>query len=313
MASAVTALSPRPRVYLVIAFRNRLSDAVYRVLHASGAARLVRRTHAVIFCYHNVVPDGLSGHVGDPYLHTSITEFRNQLDFVNESYQVVPIHEIVSRLSRGASVAGLAALTFDDGYAGAVRHAVPLMRQMDLPFALFPVTEGATARRPFWWDRFGFLESEQREHFLNELRGDRSAIESHSEPAADLPDDALPAGWEELRQIAADDCSFGVHTVTHRNLAVLPPNEIDWEIAHARDVIAQELNQIPKFVAYPYGRSNAAVEEATKRAGFQAGLGLASNLVRGDEPMFDVPRINVPAGIALPSFACWSSGLKLRR
>jgi poly-beta-1,6-N-acetyl-D-glucosamine N-deacetylase len=259
------------------------------------------------------VPDSLTGRVGDPYLHTGISDFANQLDFITSGYTVVPVDEILARVRKGVAVAGLAALTFDDGYAGAVRHAVPLMRQASVPFTLFPVVEGAAHRRAFWWDRFNYLETAQREHFLNSLKGEQAAIEAQSANSGDLPDDVIPAGWNELRQIRGADCTFGVHTMTHRNLAVLRPDEIRWEISNARDALSQELNYVPTLVSYPYGRTNATVQEETERAGFDAGLSLASNLVGKGVATFDVPRINVPAGIALASFACWSSGLKLRR
>lgn len=293
--------------------QNKVSDAVYRLLLASGAARLVRRAHAVIFCYHNVVPDVLHGRVGDPYLHTSVSDFTNQLDYITDSFKVVPVTEILSRLRKGISVAGMAALTFDDGYTGAIRHAIPAMRGADVPFTLFPVIDGATHQRPFWWDLFNQLDPSKREHYLNDLKGDYQAIEQAGSGSRALPTDALPASWDQLRAITGDDCTFGVHTVTHRNLAALNQEEVRWEICHARDRIAQELDAVANIVSYPYGRANAVVVTETERGGFDAGFGLASNLVRVGVSPFDVPRINVPAGIALPSFACWSSGLKLRR
>lgn len=286
---------------------------MYRLLSASGAARLVRRTHAAIFCYHNVVPDVLHGRVGDPYLHTSVSDFSNQLDFITDSFTVVPVAEILSRLRKGVSVAGLAALSFDDGYNGAIRHAIPAMRNADVPFTLFPVIDGATHQRPFWWDLFNQLDTQKREYYLNTLKGDYSAIEREGSGTRALPTDALPASWDQLRGVAGADCTFGVHTVTHRNLAALSAEDVRWEINHARERLTQELNAMVDIVSYPYGRTNATVREETKRAGFEAGFGLASNLVRRGVSQFDVPRINVPAGIALPSFACWSSGLKLRR
>jgi peptidoglycan/xylan/chitin deacetylase (PgdA/CDA1 family) len=298
---------------VVLTLQNRLSDAVYRVLFATGAPRWLRRTHAAIFCYHNVVPDDLVGRVGDPYLHTGVSDFVQQLDFITDTFEVVPVEEIVTRLGKGANVAGLAALTFDDGYAGAIRHAVPVMRNARVPFTLFPVADGAARRQPFWWDIVGLLEHDQRERFLNVLKGEQAAIVQKNGAATDLPADVLPAGWDELRGVAGEDCTFGVHTVTHRNLAVLSPDEVRWEITQARDTIAHELRQEPSLVTYPYGRTNDVVRQETERAGFKAGLGLASNLVRNGAPPFDVPRLNVPAGIALPSFACWSSGLNLRR
>jgi peptidoglycan/xylan/chitin deacetylase (PgdA/CDA1 family) len=298
---------------VAISIQNRLSDAVYRVLFASGAARVVRRSHAVVFCYHNVVPDHLHGRVGDPYLHTSVSDFNDQLDFITDAYQVVAVGELVSRLRNGLSIAGLAALTFDDGYLGAINHAIPRLRQAGVPFTLFPVVDAATKPKPFWWDLFTNLDADRREYYLNELKGDFESIESESNASRDLPSDALPASWDQLRAVSGADCTIGVHTVTHRNLSALPREEVRWELTYARDRIAAELNVTPSLVTYPYGRSNDIVKEETKLAGFEAGFGLASNLVRAGVQDFEVPRINVPAGIALPSFACWSSGLKLRR
>lgn len=293
--------------------RNRVTDAIYRALFFSGAPRWLRRSDAVIFCYHNVLPDELIGRAGDQYLHSRLSDFADQLDWIHRNYTVVPISEIPNRLRNGQSVAGLAAFSFDDAYAGALRHAIPLMRNADLPFAVFPVIEGSTHRRPFWWDLFDDLAHHDRIRFLTEFKGDATQIIPQVTDQKDLADDALPAGWSEIRSILGDDCEIGVHTVTHRNLAMLSRPEIKHELETSRTRLETELQRTPSLVSYPYGLSNTTVQEVTKDSGFEAALGLASNLVRGGTPLFNVPRINVPAGITLESFACWSSGLKLRR
>jgi peptidoglycan/xylan/chitin deacetylase (PgdA/CDA1 family) len=298
---------------VITTIQNRVSHAIYRMLFASGAARFLGRSDAVVFCYHNVIPDALLGRAGDPFLHIPLSEFSNHLDWITSSYQVVAIGEILARLRTGQSVAGLAALTFDDGYAGALRYGVPAMRSANVPFALFPVIEAATHRRPFWWDLFECLGNQDRLRYLAEFKGSHSAIVPEVSGDKDLCDDALPAGWSELKSVLADDCTIGVHTMTHRNLTRLSREEINWELDKSRTCLKTELDRDVSIVCYPYGLSNELVEDETERAGFEAGLGLGSNRVRHGASLFNVPRINVPAGIALASLACWSSGLKLRR
>jgi peptidoglycan/xylan/chitin deacetylase (PgdA/CDA1 family) len=186
------------------------------------------------------------------------------------------------------------------------------MRAASLPFTLFPVIRGADQRRPFWWDLLGDLASEQREGFITTLQGDHTRIASERRPHAPVPEDILPASWDVLRSARGDDCTFGVHGVTHCNLAELPAEAVAWELTHARDRIAEELGVVPRLVAYPYGKSNSVVQEETKRAGFGAGIGLDYDLIRAGAADMNLARVNVPVGLALPTFACWASGLRLR-
>jgi peptidoglycan/xylan/chitin deacetylase (PgdA/CDA1 family) len=291
--------------------RRHVSRGVYQFLNASGAARLHRRSQAVVFCYHNVIPDALANQVGDPAIHLPVSSFSEQLDWITRSFTVVSIDELATRLREGASVAGLAALTFDDGYYGVVHHAIPLMRAAGVPFALFPVVEGASRRRPFWWDLFPNLTADQRDRFLSELKGDFDAIAPFSNASRDLPTDAIAADWVTLRRVSGADCTIGVHTVTHRNLSMLTETEIAWELNESRERITTELGQTPTIVAYPYGFGDAKVQKVTEAQGFEAGCTLSFNLVRQGNSTFDIPRINIPAGIPMANFACWSSGLKL--
>jgi peptidoglycan/xylan/chitin deacetylase (PgdA/CDA1 family) len=186
------------------------------------------------------------------------------------------------------------------------------MRKAHVPFTLFPVVQAADERQPFWWDLAGALQNETRERYINALKGDRDAVCREYPDAVDLPDDALPASWEMYRAILDDDCSIGVHGVTHRNLTTLPAEEVVWELTHARTRVGEELAVPTDVIAYPYGRTNASVQAVAERLGFQAGLTNDSSLIREGHALFDVGRINVPGGLSIATFACWASGLKLR-
>lgn len=243
----------------------------------------------------------------------SLTEFSEQIDWIAKAFTVVPIGELLSRLKTGRSIAGLSVLTFDDGYAGCLEHAVPVMRALSVPFALFPVVQAADQHKPYWWDALGSIDDAQREQHLTVRQGDRSMIIRDGAPSADMPDAFLPGSWDLLRSLRADDCTFGVHGITHRNLNALPSKEVAWELNHSRDRLAAELGAVPDVVAYPYGRGDRRVQDEASRAGFEGGLGLDFGLVRPGASPFALQRINIPVRLSLPTFACWASGLQLRR
>lgn len=292
--------------------RRELHRTIYRVLRGSGAALLHRRSAAVVFCYHNVVADEIAGIVGNPWLHAGVSEFYEQLEWIARAFTVVPIDELVTRLRKGTRVGGLAALTFDDGYTGCVRHAIPMLRNMSMPFALFPVVEASDERRPFWWDVAGKITTQQRDRYLTALRGDHDNVLAETPHPQTVPDDLLPASWTMLKSILRDDCTIGAHGVTHRNLSALALNEVTWELNHARERIGEEVGQTPEFLAYPYGRVNSTVLAQMETAGFKAGFGLEFGLVSPEASTRELARINVPAGLPSATFACWASGVQLR-
>jgi peptidoglycan/xylan/chitin deacetylase (PgdA/CDA1 family) len=299
----------RQRAPLFPAFPRQLSRAMYGVLRRSGAAHWRRRSGAVVFCYHNVVPDRLAGQVGDGWLHIGFSEFAEQIAWIAKAHTVVPMSELITRHRKGRPLGGLAVLTFDDGYVGCIRHAIPLLRDTKLPFAIFPVVSTAAEPKPFWWDHLGPIDPGDRIRFLGPLQGDADLIDT---PTADVPYDAMPASWDMLRTVRGADCEFGVHTMTHRNLASLAREEIAWELAEARSRLTEELGVVQPVAAYPYGGMNAVVQAEMQSEGFQAGFSLEFGLVRSGAEPFNLSRVSVPAGIGMSSFACWGSGLKLR-
>jgi peptidoglycan/xylan/chitin deacetylase (PgdA/CDA1 family) len=290
----------------------QLTQVAYQVLTHSGLARWSRRAGAMVYCYHNVVTDDLEGSVGEPSLHTGVTRFGQQVEWIKRAFTVVPITELVARIRSGRSVTRLAVITFDDGYAGVVRHAIPVLRAADVPFTIFPVIDAATNLRPFWWDVIGGGQGHRRAEWIVSMQGDHDQIVGTDVNAADLPSDLWPASWEMLRSASGADCTIGVHSVTHRNLTTLAPDVIDWELRQSRSRIEEELGVVPQILSYPYGKCDATVRAAAERAGFAAAFTLERNVLRmGTEP-FTCPRVDIPARIPHPNFVCWASGLRMR-
>lgn len=85
---------------------------------------------------------------------------------------------------------------------------------------------------------------------------------------------------EQLQGLAAANIEVGAHTRTHPNLTTLPPEQLQEELSGSRRDLEAVVNQSVRYLAYPGGRFNQNVVEATKAAGFKAAcsvIGLGGN------------------------------------
>jgi peptidoglycan/xylan/chitin deacetylase (PgdA/CDA1 family) len=81
--------------------------------------------------------------------------------------------------------------------------------------------------------------------------------------------------WEELRRLAAVGVTIGSHSRSHRTLSRLGPEELEDEIAGARDDLRARLGLVEAPFAYPYGgiaHIGAAAPEVARRAGHSCAL-----------------------------------------
>src|SRR5204863_1164148 len=66
--------------------------------------------------------------------------------------QIVRLSELVNRWRSGASTRNQVAITFDDSYAGVFVHALPILRDLDIPATVFVASDHATLGASYWWD-----------------------------------------------------------------------------------------------------------------------------------------------------------------
>jgi peptidoglycan/xylan/chitin deacetylase (PgdA/CDA1 family) len=228
-------------------------------------------------------------------------------------YDVVSLREFVrprpARTSRP-----LAAITFDDGYAGVFEHALPFLERLGLPATVFVVADAPVRRDGFWWDHpgvIGMLTPALRDEWLRRLRGDAVAILSEAQDpgAALLPAACRPADWGTIRAHRSAGLEIGVHSVTHRCLTTLTDRELEFEIVASRTMIHAETGIWPEFFAYPYGLSDARVRAVVHDAGYRAAFGLDDRVNRASADRWAVPRVAVPSGISDCAFEAWTAGL----
>ena len=112
--------------------------------------RLLPRTRPVglILLYHRVAAPAT-----DPQLLAVTPErFADQMAHLSRHFEVVSLHELVSRMPNGGTGSRLAAVTFDDGYADNLSHAKPILDSCKVPATVFVATAALATGSAFWWD-----------------------------------------------------------------------------------------------------------------------------------------------------------------
>ncbi|RFU23047.1 polysaccharide deacetylase family protein [Geodermatophilus marinus] len=173
----------------------------------------------------------------------------------------VSLAELLAARERGAA-AGLVALTFDDGYADFVEHALPVLARHQVTATLY-VVAGLLGGRNDWDDG----------------------------PRLDLLDAA------GVRAVAAAGHEVGSHTLTHADLRGADPVTLAHEVGESRRVLQDVLQaEVPGF-CYPWGRFDGAAAKAVRRAGYDHACVTGDHLP-GDR--FTLPRAYVAPGDGAP-------------
>ncbi|MEU7645492.1 polysaccharide deacetylase family protein [Streptomyces huasconensis] len=148
-------------------------------------------------------------------------------------------------------------ITFDDGYEGVHRHALPVLARHGFASTLF-VSTG--------W-----------------LRG-----EHDTGGGLDLMLD-----WDQVRELAAAGTEIGGHSHTHPELDQLGDEELRTELGRCRDIVADELGAPPASFAYPYGYSSRRVRDRVRKAGFAQSLAVGNRLARRAQGPYALRRVTV--------------------
>jgi len=276
----------------------------------------VRRAGTIV-CYHNVVPDGAAAESATPTLHMPLAHFEAQVHWLARHYEIVRLRELVERVERGEQLLHVAALTFDDGYAGTFQHAVPLLARLGMPATIFVIAEAPGRWESFWWDDPHVpdsLEPTRLRYMLEEQWG-----EEHATPCATgvqscppVPPCLQPAGWHVIAAAARQGVDIGVHSVTHRRLPRLTDAELQREVIMSRRVIERETGVTPDFFAYPYGMWDERVKAAVRTAGYRGAVTVDPGLNPAGADPWALRRIAIPASLGNAAFRAYVAGLNPR-
>jgi peptidoglycan/xylan/chitin deacetylase (PgdA/CDA1 family) len=186
--------------------------------------------------YHSVDSDEQ-----DPYLLTvSPARFARQMEWLrHHGMRGVAMGELLRARAAGRS-AGLVGLTFDDGYADFPREVVPVLRR-----------HGFTATAYVVAGRMG----------------------GHNAWDADAPRKPLVT-IAQVRAMAEAGMEIGSHSLSHRRMPGLPPEELALETRRSKELLESVVEGPVTGFCYPYGAVDDAAMDAVREAGYGYGVGI---------------------------------------
>jgi peptidoglycan/xylan/chitin deacetylase (PgdA/CDA1 family) len=263
-----------------------------------------------IIAYHGVGESPLA-----PVMHVSPERLRAQLELLRDQYEILTLRELVGRWDIGTSTRNCVAITFDDAYAGVLVHALPILRALDIPATVFVASDYAALGASYWWDdvernrvaagsqawmqdlnAVGFSESDGS--MPTTLDRVRNRVLARF--AGRWPGGLKPGGesvWRsltfgELQTLAADErIDFGVHTLSHPALPLLPYDEQIVEMRDNLSLLRKLLPRVLPVVAYPYGLYNQTTVRAALEAGMTAGVTMEGRATADRPDPMTAPRI----------------------
>jgi peptidoglycan/xylan/chitin deacetylase (PgdA/CDA1 family) len=147
--------------------------------------------------------------------------------------------------------AGIAALTFDDGFAGTLDRLLPVLLAEDAPATVFVVTGWLGGVHP------------------------------------DAPWARILSG-RDLRVLHASGVEIGSHTVSHPDLSALGEAAAERELRESKLALEEILDAEVDVAAYPRGLASAETRRACRAAGYRAGCRFRGGGTWSDP--FDLPR-----------------------
>jgi peptidoglycan/xylan/chitin deacetylase (PgdA/CDA1 family) len=237
----------------------------------------------VVLLYHriNSLPE-------DPYfLAVTPDNFRAQLLLLKQNFDIVRFGEDWSGLTRPS-----AAITFDDGYADNLIHALPVLEEMEVPATFFVSTGIIGTPEEFWWDELGRIVLGDRpfpERFelndsllgkvwptgsvsdrrvlcedlhavmfrIDEARRERCLRQLRQWAGIGKEGSEVNRAMtvEELQRLARSRwVTVGAHTVNHTLLSSLPLADQQREILESKKQLESWLGHDVTVFSYPFGR-----------------------------------------------------------
>lgn len=264
--------------------------------------------------------------------------FASQIAYLASRYQILPLPQIIDRLSNGLTVPdGAVCLTFDDGFRSVLLTACPILKQYRAPATVFLVTNLVGGTSPPWPDflfcaisstrearvqfdgneyclqttperarafasicgRLLVLPSEHKEIALTEL------IDKLGRPSLQNDDRFDMLDWKDVEELAATELiSFGSHTHTHQVLSRCNQERQFFELSTSRKILQQHLGNIDLF-AYPNGTAadyTAETKRLVANAGYRCGLTTVPGLNQIGSDLYELRRVNVGANTSSSEF-----------
>lgn len=99
--------------------------------------------------------------------------------------------------------------------------------------------------------------------------------------------------WDEIRKLKEEGVVIGSHTKTHPHLQNLSIDEIKYEVEYSTRRYMEEIGEVPKYFAYPFGETSDEVIRILKDYKFLALFGQHSGVINETSNFNYLPRFSL--------------------
>lgn len=197
------------------------------------AQRRLIRKGSPVYMYHKIATPAAS--TTDPFLYTTPEEFERQLGaLATGGFAPATLSGVAAE---GFGKNSRAVITFDDGCLNVLQAGLPIL-----------------VRRGFRAIQFLVAGSLGKTNAWDVAKGD-------------VPEPLMSES--QVREWLAAGQVIGSHSMTHRNLRHLRPQELREEIMGSRKSLEDRFGTPVEHFSYPYGSWNEAVRDLVMEAGYK--------------------------------------------
>lgn len=287
-----------------------------------------------ILCYHRVGTRGLP-------LYSALPPevFEEQMGYLKKRYRMLSVADLCDELIQPRSKEPALAVTFDDGYGDLVQYAFPILQKYQIPATIFLAVEAIESGEVPWYDRiFAILQIVSGETLEIELdvprqfrlgspaarleaaqkimqllrtlpEAQRQRCRAELESRAILPSSVLSGRmltWDQVRAMDRAGISFGSHTMSHRVVGRLRPEEARHELLESRRIIEERLGHSIDTFAFPFGQPSdigLVTESTMKECGYRCAMTTVEGVNDSRSNPYRLSRTQIGDEQFLPLFA----------
>jgi len=243
----------------------------------------------------------------EPSVTHLIDDFKKELRFFKKYFDVASLDAVVDTLRASKKfIRPTIAITVDDGLKNNYDLFFPAVKAEKVPVTVFLTAGLIGTNERVWWDKLAYVFAKTaknefslaavldgKEFPLNSLSAKRRAYVNIVEYLKGLPtkdrdecvrqiavalavapeNDAGMLTWEQVREMARENVTFGAHTCNHPILTRVPREEAKMEIAESKRIIEKELGVPIWHFAFPNGGEadfNEDLKNFCKGIGFES-------------------------------------------
>jgi peptidoglycan/xylan/chitin deacetylase (PgdA/CDA1 family) len=99
--------------------------------------------------------------------------------------------------------------------------------------------------------------------------------------------------WAQIRELKDKGVTIGNQTKSHPHLVELSLEQVGRELRASNARLADEMDEMPTFLAYPFGEYSLQIKEIASDLGFTAAFGQQSGVMHAAADMFALPRFTM--------------------